>query len=125
MDVFTDKLKALDEKFNLNKINSEISPLKSKSENKTKKKIKKADNMCKILTTELADLVHAKKNEVIKYDHILNRLWQYIYTHKIILPENKRMLIPDHKMSSVFGKNRISRKSIKNTLIKTHILQIL
>ena len=124
MDVFNDKLKALDEKFNRNKNDSKISPSNySNYENKAKKKAKKGDKMFKI-STELSDVVQAKKNEVMTYDTIWSRLWKYIETHKIRDPKDKRIIIPDDKLKPIFGKAKISCGSMSR-FINSHILEML
>ena len=115
MDVFNDRLTALNENFDTKK---KISPLKSKN------RVKNTKNMVKIITAELADLVNAKKDEVLKCDQIRGRLWKYIWTNNLHDPENKRLFTPDDKMKSVFGKDKITRRSMNN-LIKSHTLEML
>ena len=115
LDVFNDRLTALNENFDTKK---KISPLKSKN------RVKNTNNMVKIITAELADLVNAKKDEVLKCDQIRGRLWKYIWTNNLHDPENKRLFTPDDKMKSVFGKDKITRRSMNN-LIKSHTLEML
>ena len=145
LGVFNDRLTALDEKFNTTRNNFEISSSKKKARKEendpkldnvivshplalksfaAKKRSRKGDKMFKILSTELADLVHAKKNEVMKYKMIWDRLWNYITTHKIRDPKDKRMFTPDEKLKPIFGKDKISRRSM-NKLIESHILKML
>merc|ERR1712045_13538 len=47
------------------------------------------------LSTELADLVGAKKGEKLSRPEVVKRLWAHIKTNKLQDPENKQYFVPD------------------------------
>ena len=56
------------------------------------------------LSPDLADIVgkeEASRAECVK------QLWVYIKKHNLLDPENKQYMIPDKRMSKVFGDDRI------------------
>jgi len=73
------------------------------------------------ISSELADLVGAKKGEKLSRPEIVKRLWAYIKEHKLQDPENKQYFKPDKKMEPIFGKENIRAFGMTKHL-KTHIL---
>merc|ERR1712223_267139 len=59
------------------------------------------------LSTELADLVGAKKGEKLSRPEVVKRLWAHIKSQKLQDPENKRYFTPDAKMIPIFGKDKV------------------
>merc|ERR1712018_350442 len=59
------------------------------------------------LSTELADLVGAKKGEKLSRPEVVKRLWAHIKTNKLQDPESKQYFVPDTKMQPIFGKEKI------------------
>ena len=39
---------------------------------------------------------------------VVSRVWDYIKTHKLQDPQNKREIMADEKLQAVFGKNRVT-----------------
>merc|ERR1712130_122105 len=72
------------------------------------------------LSTELADLVGAKKGEKLSRPEVVKRLWAHIKTNKLQDPENKQYFVPDTKMQPIFGKEKIGAFGMAKFL-KTHL----
>merc|ERR1712066_639999 len=72
------------------------------------------------LSTELADLVGAKKGEKLSRPEVVKRLWAHIKTNKLQDPENKQYFVPDTKMKPIFGKEKIRAFGMAKFL-KTHL----
>ena len=72
------------------------------------------------LSTELADLVGAKKGEKLSRPEVVKRLWAHIKTNKLQDPENKQYFVPDTKMQPIFGKEKIRAFGMAKFL-KTHL----
>merc|ERR1712117_33494 len=72
------------------------------------------------LSTELADLVGAKKGEKLSRPEVVKRLWAHIKTNKLQDPENKQYFTPDAKMIPIFGKDKIRAFGMAKFL-KTHL----
>merc|ERR1712213_159915 len=72
------------------------------------------------LSTELADLVGAKKGEKLSRPEVVKRLWAHIKTEKLQDPENKQYFVPDAKMQPIFGKEKIRAFGMAKFL-KTHL----
>src|SRR4029434_6305354 len=54
---------------------------------------------------ELAALVGANP---LPRAEVVSKVWDYIKTHKLQDPQNKREIMADEKLQAVFGKNRVS-----------------
>ena len=39
---------------------------------------------------------------------VVSKVWDYIKTHKLQDPQNKREIMADEKLQAVFGKNRVT-----------------
>merc|ERR1712130_54319 len=76
------------------------------------------------LSTELADLVGAKKGEKLSRPEVVKRLWAHIKTNKLQDPENKQYFVPDTKMQPIFGKEKIRAFGMAKFL-KTHLTNAL
>jgi len=122
LNVFNDRLTAMNNKIDTKQQTSEISPSKSAA---SKKKAKNVDNMVKIVSAELADLVKVKKDQVMKYDQIVGRLWNYIKTNNLQDLKNKLMFTPDDRMKQIFGieKKTIHANRSFKKMLKAHILR--
>merc|ERR1712203_470587 len=59
------------------------------------------------LSTELADLVGAKKGEQLSRPEVVKRIWAYLKAHKLQDPENKQYFKPDAKMKPIFGEDKV------------------
>merc|ERR1712029_1328098 len=58
------------------------------------------------VSTELADLVGAKKGEKLSRPEVVKRLWAHIKTEKLQDPEDKQYFVPDAKMQPIFERRR-------------------
>merc|ERR1711987_1052 len=72
------------------------------------------------LSTELADLVGAKKGEKLSRPEVVKRLWAHIKNNKLQDPENKQYFAPDAKMIPIFGKDKVRAFGMAKFL-KTHL----
>merc|ERR1712203_456219 len=72
------------------------------------------------LSTELADLVGAKKGEKLSRPEVVKILWAHIKTNKLQDPENKQCFVPDTKMQPIFEKEKIRAFGMAKFL-KTHL----
>ena len=54
---------------------------------------------------ELAAVVGS---EPLPRPEVVSKVWDYIKTHKLQDPQNKREIMADEKLQAVFGKNRVS-----------------
>merc|ERR1712026_10422 len=72
------------------------------------------------LSTELADLVGAKKGEKLSRPEGVKRLWAHIKSQKLQDPENKQYFTPDAKMIPIFGKDKVRAFGMAKFL-KTHL----
>merc|ERR1711872_1136489 len=72
------------------------------------------------LSTELADLVGAKKGEKLSRPEVVKRLWAHIKSQKLQDPENKQYFTPDAKMIPIFGKDKVRAFGMAKFL-KTHL----
>jgi chromatin remodeling complex protein RSC6 len=54
---------------------------------------------------ELAAVVGS---EPLSRPDAVSRVWDYIKTHKLQNPENKREIVADSKLNAVFGKDRVT-----------------
>ena len=68
------------------------------------------------LSTELADLVGAKKGEKLSRPEVVKRLWAHIKTNKLQDPENKQWFTPDETMAPIFGDEKIKCFSMSKYL---------
>ena len=72
------------------------------------------------LSTELAAIVSAKKDEKLARSEIIKRLWAYLKANNLQDPANKQFFTPDAKMAPVFGKEKIKAFGMAKYL-KTHL----
>ena len=72
---------------------------------KTKKGKKKgvSRQKAKKLSKELASVVGEKE---LSRGEVTKKIWEYIKTHQLQDPNNKRIIIPDEKLSKVFGSKK-------------------
>ena len=54
---------------------------------------------------ELAAVVGS---EPLPRPEVVSKVWDYIKTHKLQDPQNKREIMADDKLQAVFGKNRVT-----------------
>jgi chromatin remodeling complex protein RSC6 len=54
---------------------------------------------------ELAAIVGS---EALPRPQVVNKVWDYIKTHNLQNPENRREIVADHKLRAVFGKDKAS-----------------
>src|SRR3954471_3780582 len=54
---------------------------------------------------ELAAIVGSKP---LPRAEVVSKVWDYIKTHKLQDPQNKREIMADEKLQAVFGKNRVT-----------------
>src|ERR1044072_3726125 len=54
---------------------------------------------------ELAAVVGS---EPLPRPEVVSKVWDYIKTHKLQDPQNKREIMADEKLQAVFGKNRVT-----------------
>merc|ERR1711910_246654 len=59
------------------------------------------------LSSELADLVGAKKGEQLSRPEVVKRIWAYLKVNKLQDPENKQYFKPDAKMKPIFGEDKV------------------
>lgn len=95
------------------------SRFKKKSEaTKTKKKTakKKASQPTHQLSSELADVVGETS---LSRPEVIKKLWDYIKSHELQDPKNKRLIQPDEKLAKVFGsKNAVDMMKMSGLLNK-------
>ena len=68
------------------------------------------------LSPELQEIVGSKK---LSRPQIVKHLWAYIKAHKCQDAKNKRMIVPDKKLSEIFGKKPIDMLKLATHL---HVL---
>ena len=73
---------------------------KSKKKAPSKKKAKKRTQPALGISKELADVVGASS---LSRPDIIKKVWEYIKSHNLQDPKNKRLIQPDEKLSKVFG----------------------
>merc|ERR1712203_426161 len=59
------------------------------------------------LSSELADLVGAKKGEQLSRPEVVKRILAYLKANKLQDPENKQYFKPDAKMKPIFGEDKV------------------
>merc|ERR550519_2097567 len=62
------------------------------------------DKQC--LSHELASLINVDEDVKMTRGQVVKRVWNYIDEHELKEPKNARYIIPDKKMSTVFGKEK-------------------
>ena len=62
------------------------------------------DKQC--LSHELASLLNVDEDVKMTRGEVVKRVWNYIDEHELKEPKNARYIIPDEKMSTVFGKGK-------------------
>jgi chromatin remodeling complex protein RSC6 len=94
----------------------------TKPKAKAKTTVRKKSGLSQItysLSPELQEIVKAKK---LTRPQIVKNLWVYIKAHKCQDVKNKRMVIPDQKLSAVIGKKPVDMLKLAGLLNK-HILK--
>jgi len=77
---------------------------KKKTSPKAKQAPKKASNQPSYpLSPELAAIVSSKE---LSRPALIKKVWEYIKTHNLQDPKNKRLIIPDEKLAKVFGSKK-------------------
>jgi upstream activation factor subunit UAF30 len=56
-------------------------------------------------STELAAVVGP---EPLPRTEVVSKVWDYIRTHKLQNPENKREIVADEKLKAVFGRDKVT-----------------
>jgi len=85
---------------------------------KTKTKSKRKSGLTQqtyCLSEELAAIVGGKK---MTRPQVVKKLWVYIKGHKCQDTKNKRMIVPDKKLSEVIGKKPIDMLKLAGALSK-------
>ena len=72
------------------------------------------------LSSELADLVGAKKGEQLSRPEVVKRIWAYLKANKLQDPENKQYFKPDAKMKPIFGEDKVRAFGMAKFL-KSHL----
>jgi chromatin remodeling complex protein RSC6 len=90
---------------------------KAAAKPKTKRK-SGLSQMSYSLSAELQAVVGAKK---LTRPEIVKKLWAYIKAHKCQDTKNKRMIVPDQKLSEVIGKKPVDMLKLAGLLNK-HIM---
>ena len=67
------------------------------------------------LSPELAEVCGAKR---LTRPHIVKKLWVYIKAHKCQDTKNRRLIVPDHKLSLVIGKKPVDMLKLAGHLNK-------
>merc|ERR550519_2973447 len=62
------------------------------------------DKQC--LSHELASLINVDEDVKMTRGQVVKRVWNYIDEHELKEPKNARYIVPDEKMSTVFGKEK-------------------
>lgn len=91
---------------------------KPKPKTKAAPKARKKSGLSQITYTvspELQEIVKAKK---LTRPQIVKCLWTYIKAHKCQDMKNKRMIIPDQKLSEVIGKKPVDMLKLAGLLNK-------
>ena len=91
---------------------------KEKPKTKVKAKTKRTSGLMQqtySLSPELQEIVGAKK---LSRPEVVKKLWVYIKARKCQDTKNKRMIIPDAKLSEVIGKKPIDMLKLAGCLSK-------
>ena len=91
-------------------------PTKAKSSTTTPKKADAAkDAPAKKVNPALLKPLQPSKelaavvgSEPLPRAEVVSKVWDYIKTHKLQDPQNKREIMADEKLQAVFGKNRVT-----------------
>merc|ERR1711978_27469 len=85
-------------------------------------KEKKQNGLTKPMTlsSELAAIVGAKKDEKLARSEIVKRLWAYLKEKQLQDPENKQYFTPDELMQPVFGTEKM-RAFAMSKYLKDHL----
>jgi chromatin remodeling complex protein RSC6 len=67
------------------------------------------------LSPELAEVCGSKR---LTRPHIVKKLWVYIKAHKCQDTKNRRLIVPDHKLSAVIGKKPVDMMKLAGHLNK-------
>ncbi len=67
------------------------------------------------LSPALEEIVKSKK---LTRPQIVKKLWVYIKAHKLQDPKNRRMIVPDKKLSEVIGKKPVDMLKLAGHLNK-------
>jgi len=94
---------------------------KSKAKPKAKKaasKPRKKSGLSQITYTVSSELQEIVKSKKLTRPQIVKQLWVYIKAHKCQDMKNKRMIIPDQKLSEVLGKKPVDMLKMAGLLNK-------
>ena len=58
--------------------------------------------------TPSADLAAITGADPLPRSQVVSKMWDYIRTHKLQNPDNKREIVADDKLRKVFGTDRVS-----------------
>lgn len=58
--------------------------------------------------TPSADLAAITGSDPLPRSQVVSKMWDYIRTHKLQNPENKREILADDKLKKIFGTDRCS-----------------
>lgn len=67
------------------------------------------------VSEELQEIVKSKK---LSRPQIIKKLWVYIKAHKCQDTKNRRLIVPDHKLSLVLGKKPVDMLKMAGLLNK-------
>ena len=89
-------------------------PTKAKDSTTPKKADAAKDAPAKINPALMKPLQPSKElavvvgSEPLPRPEVVSKVWDYIKTHKLQDPQNKREIMADEKLQAVFGKNRVT-----------------
>jgi chromatin remodeling complex protein RSC6 len=93
---------------------AKIKRKKTKTKTKTKRKTV-LSQLTYSLSEELQEVVGAKK---LTRPQIVKKLWVYIKAHKCQDTKNRRLIVPDQKLSMVLGKKPVDMLKMAGLLNK-------
>lgn len=88
---------------------------KKKAKTKTKRKSSGLTKMTYSVSAELQAIVGSGK---LTRPQIVKKLWAYIKSHKCQDTKNRRMIVPDKKLSEVIGKKPVDMLKLATHLNK-------
>ena len=89
-----------------------------KKKAKTARKKTGLSHLTYSLSDELQEIVGSKK---LTRPQIVKKLWEYIKRHKCQDAKNRRLIVPDKKLSEVIGKKPVDMLKLASCLNK-HIM---
>ncbi len=67
-----------------------------------------------------AELGAIVDNDKLPRSQVISKVWDYIKSHKLQNPENKREILADDKLKKVFGKDKVTMFEM-NKYISQHV----